>query len=67
MLVMMPKASCGNRFRATISKEIGTALEMAATPKPNSRMRGSNKALPACQTPNGTTVMAATPRPKATE
>ena len=31
MLIMMPKACGGRRLSATISSEIGTALEMAAT------------------------------------
>ncbi len=66
-LVMMPKASCGNRFKAIISSDMGIALEMAATPSPNRRIWGSSKALPACHTPNGTTVRAATVNPIETE
>ena len=67
MLIMMPKASLGRRLSATISSEIGMALEMAATPNPTSSTVGDNSAAPACATPTGTATNAAAASPHATE
>ena len=67
MLLMMPNACGVSRFRATISSEIGIALEMSATPRPTASTTGESRAVPLCATPTGTTTSAAMARPSETE
>ncbi|MNT43264.1 hypothetical protein D3C72_1797250 [compost metagenome] len=67
MLLMMPNACGVSRFRATISSEIGIALEMRATPKPTAKTTGESRVAPLCITPTGTTTSAAMARPSETE
>lgn len=63
MLIMMPKACLGSRFRATISSEIGMALDRMATARPTPSTDGDSSAAPACATPTGMATSAATARP----
>ena len=67
VLSITPKVSRGRRRRATISSEMGIALDTAATPTAISSTVGLSRAAPACATPTGSTTRAATASPSDTD